>query len=94
MKIPKTTEDKPYIEFRINKNGKIKLSATSNWWGGKNSEFHSYDGSEGNSCEPKHLEAYIETFKKRKIKNIEKEILLLQKELEKIKKISYGKKEV
>jgi hypothetical protein len=89
MKIPKTTEDKPYIEFRFDKKGKMKLSATNKWWGGKNSGFHSSDGSEGNTCEPKHLEAYIEAFKKRKINSIEKEIILLQKEKEKIKKINY-----
>ena len=80
MKTPKTTPEKPYIEFRIHKNGKIKLSATSSWWGGKNSGFISCNG-EGNSCEPKHLKAYIIAFKERKIKSIEKEIVLLQKEL-------------
>ena len=92
MKVPKTTEDKPYIDFRVDKKGKIKLSATNKWWGGKNSGFHSTDGSEGNTCEPKHLKSYIEAFKNRKIKNIKKEILLLQKELKKIKKISYDTK--
>jgi hypothetical protein len=85
MKIPNTTEDKPYIEFRIDKKGKIKLYTTSDWWGGKNSGFISSDGTEGNTCEPKDLKAYIEAFKKRKIKNIEKEILLLQKQLEEVK---------
>lgn len=38
MEIPKTTKDKPYIEFRFDKKGKIKLSATSIWWG-KNAGF-------------------------------------------------------
>jgi hypothetical protein len=85
MKIPKTTEEKPYIEFRIDKKGKIKLSATSHWWGGKKSGFYSSNGTEGNSCEPEHLEAYIKAFKERKIKDIEKEILLLQKKLELVK---------
>ena len=92
MKVPKTTEDKPLIEFRFDKKGKMKLSATNKWWGGKNFGFHSSDGSEGNTCELKYLKAYIEAFKERKIKEIEKEILLLQKELDKIKKISYDTK--
>ena len=85
MQIPNTTDKKPYIEFRIDKKGKIKLSASSIWWGGKNSGFSSSDITEGNTCEPKHLKAYIKAFKERKIKNIEKEILALQKQLEKVK---------
>jgi hypothetical protein len=32
MKIPNTTDEKPYIEFKIDKKGKIKLSATSSLW--------------------------------------------------------------
>ena len=85
MNIPKTTPEKPYIEFRVDKKGNIKLSASSSWWGGKNSGFYSSDGTEGNTCEPKHLKAYIKAFKERKIKNIEKEILSLQKKLENLK---------
>ena len=85
MKIPNTPEEKPYIEFRIDKKGKIKLSATSTWWGGKNVGFYSSNGTEGNTCEPKHLKAYIKVFKERKIKRIEKEILTLQKQLELVK---------
>ena len=85
MKIPNTTDEKLYIEFRIDKKGKVKLSASSNWWGGKNSGFLSSEGTEGNTCEPKHLKAYIKAFKERKIKSIEKEILALQKQLEKFK---------
>jgi len=82
MKIPNTTDEKSYIEFRIDKKGNIKLSATSSWWGGKNAGFYSSDGTGGNTCEPKHLKAYIKAFKERKIKRIEKEILTLQKQLE------------
>jgi hypothetical protein len=85
MLIPKTTDNKPYIEFRIDKKGKIILGITSSWWGGKNASFVSSDGSEGNSCEPRHLEAYIKAFKERKIKEIEKEIVSLQNKLETIK---------
>lgn len=88
MKIPKTTPDKPYIEFRINKKGKIKLSASPSWWGGKNSGFISSGGEEGNTCEPKHLKAYIKAFKERKIKDIEKQITVLQNKLETIKRES------
>lgn len=85
MKIPKTTSDKPYIEFRVNKKGKIKLATSSSWWGGKNACFSSSDGTEGNTCEPKNLKVYIKAFKERKIKRIEKEILDLQKQLELVK---------
>ncbi len=85
MKIPKTTKDKPFIEFRIDKKGKIKLSSTSSWWGGKNHSFYSSDGAEGNSCLPQYLKTYIYAFKKRKIKNVEKEIMLLQEQLKVIK---------
>jgi len=85
MKIPKTTIDKPYIEFRFSKKGKLKLTTTSTWWGGKNHRFFSSDGSEGNTCLPKDLTAYIDAFKKRKIKDIEKEIASLQNNLERIK---------
>ena len=87
MKIPKTNNEKPYIEFRIDKKGKIKLSASSVWWGGKNSSFSCSDGTEGNTCYPKHLNAYIEAFKAKKIKDIEKEISALQNQLEKIKSV-------
>lgn len=85
MKIPATNSEHPYIEFRIDKKGKITLSATASWWGGKNSGFGSRDGSEGNSCLPKHLNSYIKAFRERKIKDIEKEMYALQKKLEKIK---------
>lgn len=81
MKIPNTTKEKPYIEFRIDKKGKIKLSATANYWGGKKGSFLSPDGSEGNTCVPKDLKLYIKAFKNRKIKKIEKEISALQKQL-------------
>ena len=87
MKIPKTTRNNPYIEFKINRNGKVKLSATSNWWGGKRAGFISSDGYEGNTCLPKDLTDYIDSFKSRKIKNIEKEILSLQTQLENYKNI-------
>lgn len=84
-KLPNTTKDKPYIEFRIDRKGKMKLSATSNWWGGKRSGFVCSDGSEGNTCPPKELKAYIQAFKERKVKNIEKEIVMLQQKLKNVK---------
>jgi hypothetical protein len=89
MKIPKTTPEQPYIRFRFNtKTGKlIKLEATSAWWGGKNSGYICTDGTEGNSCPPKQLDAYIQAYKKRKITSIEKEITKLQKQLINAKKI-------
>ena len=81
MKIPITTDEKPYIEFRINKKGKIKLSTTSSWWGGKSGGFSCSDGAEGNTCKPQQLNSYIKAFKNKKIKAIKKEILSLQKAL-------------
>lgn len=53
--------------------------------GGKNHWFFSNNGVEGNTCLPKHLEAYIKAFKLRKIKETKKEISNLQKKLEKLK---------
>jgi len=85
MKIPKTTDEKPYIEFRFDKKGRLHLRATSNYWGGRYYGFSSSDGSKGNSCPPKELSSYIKTFKARKIKAIEKKIKALQSELNEIK---------
>lgn len=84
MKIPKVTDEKPYIEFKIDKNGKLTLSATSDWWGGKKAGFISSDGSEGNSCEPAKLQEYIESYYTRKIKNAEKQIAAHQKKINKM----------
>lgn len=86
IKIPKTTTEQPYIEFRFDKKGIMTLSATSSWYGGKNSGFVSSDGSSGNSCDSaKQLNSYIEAFKLQNIKSVEKEINVLQKKLEKLK---------
>ena len=85
MKIPKTTEEKPYIEFTFNKQGKLSLNITSNWWSGKNGGFISSDGTFGNSCKPNQLNSYIEAQKKRQIKEVEQEIKQLQKKIEKLK---------
>lgn len=82
MKIPKTTGSEPYIEFRVDKKGKLKLSKSSLWWGGINGSFWGSDGSQGNSCKPKDLKRYLEAFKKNKIKKLEKEVLMAQKRLE------------
>ena len=87
-KLPKTTVDNPYIRFAINKKGEIKFSATASWYGGKNSGFWQSGGIEGNSCEPKNLGAYIDAFKSNKVKEIEKEIAILQKKLKIIKQIN------
>jgi hypothetical protein len=85
MKIPKTTPEKPYIEFRFNEKGKLTLSVTLDWWGGKGSGFRSSDGDEGNTCLPKDLDSYIKAFKLRKIRDVEKEIKGLQLKLERLK---------
>lgn len=87
MKIPKTTKEEPYIEFRIHKNGKITLIKTAAWYGGINYGFISSIGYSGNSCKPKYLNRYIDAFKKRKEKELEKEILKLQKQLKHLRRI-------
>jgi len=88
MKLPKTTEKLPYIEFRFNKKGKlIKLLATNSWWGGINSGFYSSAGDEGNTCEPKDLDRYIKAYKLKKAKEIEKEIDTLKNKLNNIKSV-------
>ena len=86
MNIPVTTKDKPYIEFKIDKKGKVTLSATSNWWGGIKAGFICSSGNEGNTCKPEDLKSYIEAFKKRKIMLLEKEINSLETKLKRIKR--------
>ncbi len=81
MKIPKTTAEQPYIEFRFDKKGNMKLSACSAWWGGRSGGFISSNDTEGNTCYPRDLERAIKAFKRRKAKGIEKEILVLQNKL-------------
>lgn len=84
--IPEVTDDKPYIEFRFSKDGTLSLKADNSWWGGIRSGFRSSDGSGGNTCRPKDLKKYIEAYKLRQIKEVEKEIKGLQKVLTKFKK--------
>jgi hypothetical protein len=72
LKMPKTTPEQPYIEFTFDKKGKIKLSATSSWWGGINAGFYRSGGLEGNTCEPEDLKKYLKAFKARKVKSIKK----------------------
>jgi hypothetical protein len=86
VELPKTTEEFPYIEFKFNKKGKLlKLSATNDWWGGINGGFSSSKGHEGNTCEPKDLNKYINAYKNKKIKTIVKELTLLKNKLNNIK---------
>lgn len=89
--MPKTTPGLPYIEFRINNRGRIKLSVTSSWYGGITAGFSCSNGDEGNTCKPKDLDKYINAFKKRKIKSIEKRIKALQKQLETLTEITKEK---
>lgn len=89
IKVPKTTKEKPYIEFKII-NGNIELRPTSSWFGGEDSGFCCSDGSEGNSCKPKELKQYINVFKECKINSINEEIMILQKKLEAVKS-AFGK---
>ena len=84
MNIPKTTKDKPYIEFKFDEKGNLILDITSDWWGGIKHGFSTSNDVEGNTCHPDKLEKYIEAFKKRKIKIIEKEIKILQIKLKKL----------
>lgn len=85
MKIPRTTPTKPYIEFKIYRNGRIKLKATNSWWGGIDAVFASNDGSFGNSCPPNDLKEYLAAFYKRRESDYEKEIALLIKEVKSLK---------
>jgi len=87
MKIPKTTQTEPYIEFRIDSKGVLTVNPepTSDWWGGKNGGFVASEGFEGNTCRPEDLELYVKVFKEKKIETIEKEISVLQKQLKKLK---------
>lgn len=82
MKIPKVTEDEPYIEFRYTKEGVLKLSKTSSWWGGKKEGFCCSDGSEGNTCLPKDLKSHMKYFNEKKVKDIENGIKKIQKRLD------------
>ena len=90
MKIPKTTEEMPYIEFRLNRKGKlIKLVATDSWWGGINGGFYSTRGYQGNTCKPKDLDKYIKAYKNKKVKEVEKEIEALKNKLNNLKAQNY-----
>jgi hypothetical protein len=87
LAIPKTTPEEPYIEFMFNEKGKlISLQPTGTWYGGLVGGFHTSYGDAGNSCKPKDLKLYIDRFKSRKVREIEKEISKLQKQLEALKK--------
>lgn len=81
MEMPQTTKELPYIEFRFDKKGKMTLEAVSHWWGGKNSGFTGSGGEEGNTCLPKDLDSWIIAFKQRKLKEIHKEIKILEQKL-------------
>ena len=85
IKIPKTTKEKPYIEFKFDKKGNLYLRATSSWWGGISGGFTSTDGCVGNTCYPNKLNSYLKSFKKRRIKEVELRIKKLQIELENLK---------
>ena len=82
MKIPKTTKEEPYIEFRFSKEGKLSFKVTSNWCGGIKGGFYSSGGYSGNTCLPKDLEKYIERYKVKQIKEIDDEIKKLNKKKE------------
>ena len=93
MKIPKTTKEEPYIEFKFSKSGKLSFEITSNYWSGINGGFISSDGSSGNSCLPKNLDKYIERHKKNKVKEIDEEIKNLEKKKKQIiKKFEFSAK--
>lgn len=89
MNIPSVTKEKPYIEFRIDKKGKIKLRSSSSWWGGKNGGFISSGGVIGNTCKPNRLNEYIEARVKKEIKSIEKEMASLNKRSDCLSKLLF-----
>lgn len=85
--IPETTPELPYLQFMFNPNFElVSLSATGSWYGGLKGGFHTDSGYSGNSCKPKDLNLYIDRFKTRKVREIEKEIAMLQKQIENLKK--------
>ena len=86
MKLPETTIEEPYIEFKFDKKGKLHLGITSSWWGGINDGFISSEGFEGNTCLPKDFNRYIKAYQARKVKIIEKQISILKKKLQTLKK--------
>lgn len=86
MKIPETTPENPFIEFRFDKKGNMTLCTTSSWWGGINDGFISSEGYEGNTCLPKDLDKYLKAYKNRKIKALKKEIEILQIKLKNYQK--------
>lgn len=96
MKLPKTTKEEPYIEFRFSKEGKLSFTISNNYWNGINGGFRSSDGSGGNFCLPKNLEKYIARYNLNQIKKIDDEIKNLNKKkkllIEKFK-ISQKKKQ-
>ena len=85
MEVPEITDEKPYIEFRFDKKGEIKLSTTNCWWGGINGGFHSSNGYAGNTCKPKDLDRYVKAYKLRKRDFIKKEIEELINQLKNIR---------
>ena len=89
MKIPKLTEENPYIEFRITQKGKIILkSHPKSTWGGINSGFISSNREVGNVCDkPNQLNKYIKVRVTKEIRRIDKEISKLLKKREKFKNI-------
>lgn len=87
IRIPKTTKEKPYIEFTFAPTGKLKLCITSSWWGGKNGGFIRNSDIVGNSCLPEALPFHLKAFKKRQIAKAEKEIARLMKRIEALNRI-------
>lgn len=89
MKKIELTEELPYIEFRFDKNGKMKLTPhPKSTWGGINSGFICNDGSHGNVCnKPELLDKYISTYLNRHIVEIDKDIKKLEKTKQKYVKL-------
>lgn len=88
IRIPKTTKEKPYIEFTFAPNGKLKLCITSSGgWGGSKGGFITNGDTVGNSCLPEELPLYLKAFKKRQIAKAEKEIARLMKRIEALNRI-------
>lgn len=84
MKIPKTTKEYPYIEFRINESGTISFEITSSCWGGIDSSFSSSNGDIGNACLPEDLKEYIFVLYNKSIEKIDKDINKLKEQKEKL----------
>lgn len=81
-KIPKTSKECPYIEFRYSKRGVLRFRATAHWYGGKYGSYVYLNGDRGNAAPPDELGEYMRVFRDSRIREIRKRIKDMERELE------------